>query len=109
MCARYDGTAKGVETAIGLVPADGELDISGLKIDADTMKELLRVLKLHRISGITGVILTAICILCRRFCQVDKDAWRKEIPDLEKHFNQFGDRLPPRIKAQVEQFKKRME
>jgi len=81
MCDRHDGTAKGVETSIGILPTEGELDLAGLKVNADDLKELLRV---------------------------DKDAWKREIPDLEKHFNAFGDRLPPRIKAQVEEFKKRL-
>jgi len=81
MCERHDGKVKGVESAIGIVPAAGELDISGLTLDADTLQELLRV---------------------------DKAAWTREIPDLEKHFNQFGDHLPARIKAQIEALKKRL-
>jgi phosphoenolpyruvate carboxykinase (GTP) len=81
MCERHDGAAKGHETAIGILPQEGELDLTGLKVNPDDFKELLRV---------------------------DKDAWKREIPDLEKHFNQFGDKLPPRIKAQVEEFKKRL-
>jgi len=32
---------------------------------------------------------------------VDANAWKAEIPDIEKHFNQFGDRLPERLRKQL--------
>lgn len=81
MCMRYDNKCEGKNTPIGVMPADGELDLTGLTVDAQDMKDLM---------------------------VVDKANWAKEIPDLEKHFNAFGDRLPPRIKAQIELFKKRI-
>jgi phosphoenolpyruvate carboxykinase (GTP) len=81
MCDRVDGKAVGVETAIGIVPAEDELDLNGLSLDNATLKELLKV---------------------------DKEAWLREIPDLEKHFGSVGDRLPSRIKWQVEALKKRL-
>jgi phosphoenolpyruvate carboxykinase (GTP) len=81
MCQRYDNQCEGQMTAIGVIPAEGELDLAGLTVDPANMKELMTV---------------------------DKAAWAREIPDLEKHFGAFGDRLPPRIKAQVEAFKKRI-
>ena len=37
---RCDGTAKAVDTAIGKLPADGSLDVSGLKIAPSDLKEL---------------------------------------------------------------------
>jgi len=71
MCERVDGKADAVQTPIGLLPRLGGLDLKNLKIDDRDIQELLRV---------------------------DLDAWKAEIPDMEKHFAQFGDRLPERLK-----------
>jgi phosphoenolpyruvate carboxykinase (GTP) len=37
------------------------------------------------------------------------EAWRAEIPDIEKHFAKFGDRLPERLKKQFEALKERLK
>jgi phosphoenolpyruvate carboxykinase (GTP) len=81
MCERVDGTVGAQETPIGLMPKDGDLDLSGLDIPAGNMKELM---------------------------SVDLAAWRAEIPDIEKHFALFGDRLPARLRKQLEEMKKRL-
>ncbi|MEW6234134.1 MAG: phosphoenolpyruvate carboxykinase (GTP) [Candidatus Omnitrophota bacterium] len=81
MCERVEGKAKTVETPIGFMPAEDALDLNGLDIPAEDIRELL--------------------------C-VDKDAWRSEIPDFEKYLIQFGDRLPERMKIQLEKAKKRL-
>ena len=74
MCERVDGKAGAVETPIGLMPKEGDLDLTGLAISAADLKELLRV---------------------------DANAWKAEISDVEKHFGQFGDRLPERLRKQL--------
>ncbi len=74
MCERVDGRAGAQETTIGWLPQPGDLNLDGLQIAPQDMAELLRV---------------------------DADAWRAEIPDIEAHFAQFGDRLPERLRAQV--------
>ena len=81
MCERVDGKAEAVQTPIGLLPRLGGLDLKGLKIDERDIQELLRV---------------------------DLDAWKAEIPDIEKHFAQFGDRLPARLRKQFAELKKRL-
>jgi phosphoenolpyruvate carboxykinase (GTP) len=81
MCDRVDGTVGARETPIGFMPKDGDLDLSGLDIPAGNMKALL---------------------------EVDLKEWKAEIPDIEKHFAVFGDRLPVRLKQQFEAFKKRL-
>jgi len=81
MCERVDGKAEAVHTPIGLLPRLGGLDLKGLKIDERDIQELLRV---------------------------DLDAWKAEIPDIEKHFAQFGDRLPARLRKQFAELKKRL-
>ncbi len=74
MCARVDGKVGAVETPIGLLPRPEDLDLRGLDIPPEDIQELLRV---------------------------DVDAWRAEIPDIERHFAQFGDRLPQRLWEQL--------
>ena len=76
-----DGKAEAVQTPIGLLPKLGSLDMKGLKIDERDIHELLRV---------------------------DIDAWKTEIPDIAKHFAQFGDHLPVRLEKQFAELKKRL-
>jgi phosphoenolpyruvate carboxykinase (GTP) len=82
MCERLEGKASAKKTPIGNVPNEGDLDLRGLEIPPDYIKELLRV---------------------------DPQAWKAEIPDLEKHFAQFGDRLPQRLKKQFKDLVGRLE
>ena len=44
----------------------------------------------------------------RELLRVDTDAWRAEVPDIEKHFAQFGDRLPERLREQVGALRERL-
>jgi len=81
MCERIDGKAGARETAIGLLPNEADLDLKGLKIVSENMKELLRV---------------------------DVEAWKAEIHSLEQHFSQFKERLPVRMKQQLDALKERL-
>jgi phosphoenolpyruvate carboxykinase (GTP) len=81
MCQRVDGKAGAVETPIGLLPRPEDLDLRGLDVPREDLRELLRV---------------------------DVDAWRAEIPDIERHFAQFGDRLPRRLREQLRQLQARL-
>ena len=81
MCERVEGKAKGTKTPIGIMPAEGELDLNGLKVPAADVKELMRV---------------------------DTAAFREEIPSVETFFAKFGDQLPARMKAQLEGLRKRL-
>jgi phosphoenolpyruvate carboxykinase (GTP) len=81
MCERLDGKVSGMETPIGILPKDGELDVSGLKVSEANMKELLRV---------------------------DTDAWKAELADVEKHFSSFGSRSPARMNQQLKDLGKRL-
>ncbi|MDX9754168.1 MAG: phosphoenolpyruvate carboxykinase (GTP) [bacterium] len=74
MCDRVEGKAEAIETALGYMPAEGTLDLTGLDISADDMKQLL---------------------------YVDKDALKAELPDLENYLTKFGDRLPARMREQL--------
>lgn len=81
MCERLEGKVIGQQTPIGILPKEEELDTTGLNISAEYLKELLRV---------------------------DADTWRAEVPDVDKFFAQFGDRLPARLHKQLEALKKRL-
>ena len=81
MCDRVAGKVGARETAIGLLPEEGDLDLAGLEIAAENLHELLRV---------------------------DVDAWKAELPDIERHFAQFGDRLPERLQRQVTELRARL-
>jgi phosphoenolpyruvate carboxykinase (GTP) len=81
MCDRVSGKAQGRQTPIGILPQDGELDLTGLSIPSQDLAELMKV---------------------------DAAAWKAELPDIEKHFKQFGDRLPARLAAQFQALKERL-
>jgi len=82
MCERVDGKVGARETPIGLLPNKGDIDLSGLDIAPQDMGELM---------------------------SIDADEWRAEIPDIEKHFSLFDNRLPERLKKQFQEFKQRLE
>jgi phosphoenolpyruvate carboxykinase (GTP) len=71
---RCDGDAEAVETAIGLLPAEGAINTEGLNIDAEAMRELL---------------------------SVDEDLVREQLPQVKEHFAQFGDKLPDALAQQL--------
>lgn len=81
MCERLEGRVGARKTPIGLLPEEDGIDLAGLDIPSESMKELLRV---------------------------DVEAWKAELPSLEKHFAQFGERLPAGMKKQLEDLKKRL-
>jgi phosphoenolpyruvate carboxykinase (GTP) len=81
MCDRVSGKAEGRRTPIGILPKDGELDLTGLSIPSGDLAELMKV---------------------------DAAAWKAELPDIENHFKQFGDRLPARLSAQLKALRERL-
>jgi len=81
MCERVEGKVKARETPIGLLPLEEDLDLNGLSLPVENISELL---------------------------DVNIDAWKAEIPDIEKHFDTFGSRLPERLKKQFQEFIRRL-
>src|SRR5882724_3733 len=79
---RCDGTAKAVETPIGNLPADRALDLNGLDLGADELRELLRV---------------------------DVDGWLHELPLIREYYAQFGDRMPKELNAELDAMRERLE
>jgi phosphoenolpyruvate carboxykinase (GTP) len=72
---RCDGRAEAVETPIGLVPSEDALDLSGLEIDRERLRDVLKV---------------------------DLDEWRTEIPLIREFFEKFGDRLPAELREALD-------
>ncbi|MAL82264.1 MAG: phosphoenolpyruvate carboxykinase (GTP) [Acidimicrobiaceae bacterium] len=72
---RIDGNSDVVETPIGLLPADGALDTSGLDIDPDDLEAIL---------------------------SVDVDGWKSAIPEIREHLSRFEPRLPDALPAAVD-------
>ena len=82
MCERLEGRAGAKKTPIGYLPGEGDLDLKGLELPADNIRELLKF---------------------------DREAWKAEVPDIERFFGQFGDRLPERLKRQQRGLAERLE
>ena len=82
VCERVEGTGKAVASPIGLLPAEGALDLSGLDMPAADLTELLRV---------------------------DTASWKKEAADAEAYFTAYGDRLPPAMRQQLDGLAARLE
>lgn len=73
ICERIDGTAEALKTAIGLVPTEGALDVTGLSLSNEALQELLKI---------------------------NNEEWHNEYQGLGEYFAQFGDHLPAGIKDQ---------
>jgi phosphoenolpyruvate carboxykinase (GTP) len=78
---RCDGSADAVETAIGLLPSEGDINTEGLNIEPEAMRELL---------------------------SVDENLVREQLPQVKEHFAQFGDKLPAELRQQFEQLEQRL-
>jgi len=78
---RTTGKAEATDTPIGRVPAPGALDTSDLEIDDATLDELLTV---------------------------DPESWRAELPQIEAHYELFGDDLPVELREELEELEKRL-
>jgi len=81
MCERLEGKVGAHETAIGYLPHEDDLDLTGLDIPAEDVRALL---------------------------EVDDAAWAAELPGIEDYFVRFGDRLPRRLVRQLEALKERL-
>jgi phosphoenolpyruvate carboxykinase (GTP) len=78
---RCDDEAEAVDSPIGLLPADGEINTDGLDISDEAMKELTTV---------------------------DEALVREQLPQAEEHLAKFGAQLPEEIQAQLQALKERL-
>jgi phosphoenolpyruvate carboxykinase (GTP) len=78
---RCEGTSKGRETPIGIVP-NGDLDVAGLGLSKETIQQLL---------------------------EVDVEGWLREIPLIRDYYREFADHLPKELEVQLDKLQKRLE
>ena len=78
---RVAGTADAVESPVGLLPAEGGIDVDGLDVAPEDMAELLRV---------------------------DAEEWRAEVPSIEEHYANLGERVPVELRDELNALEKRL-
>ncbi len=78
---RCHGKADAVETPIGFVPSRQALDLEGLSLSPEVMRELL---------------------------EVDNDAWQAEVEEHKAFFGSFGKRLPAELQREMDALKTRL-
>ncbi|MDQ3741853.1 MAG: phosphoenolpyruvate carboxykinase (GTP), partial [Actinomycetota bacterium] len=78
---RCDGGGEVVETPIGLVPAEGDLNVEGLSISSEEVAALLTV---------------------------DEEAMKAELPQVREHLDKFGDRLPAEVRRHLDRLEERL-
>lgn len=78
---RCEGTAPGVDTAIGVLPTPDAFDTDGLDLPDATLARLL---------------------------EVDTDGWRNEIPLIAAHYDRLGERLPTALRDELDALAKRL-
>jgi len=81
ICERVEGTAKAQTTPIGNIPTRDALDLSGLGLHDEDIKELLAV---------------------------DLAGWKNEIADVASNYAKFGDKLPKALTEQLDSLRKRI-
>jgi phosphoenolpyruvate carboxykinase (GTP) len=79
---RLEGTAAAVETPIGLVPAPGALDVDGLDLTEDQVRQALAV---------------------------DPEEWKRELPQIQEWFEKFGEQLPTVLWTELDGLRSRLE
>ena len=81
ICERAEGTGQAQKTAIGNLPAANALDLSGLNLPANDLKQLLAV---------------------------DVAGWKKETEDVAANYAKLGSHLPKAFKDQLDSLRKRL-
>lgn len=82
MIARVEGKVRGVETAIGTLPANGELKLDGLDLPRETLTELL---------------------------DVDNAGWQAELHAIGEYLDSFSPRLPARLRQEQQRVAQALE
>jgi phosphoenolpyruvate carboxykinase (GTP) len=78
---RTQGKNHAAKSALGYIPAEGALDLSGISVSNEAMRELF---------------------------SIDQDAWRKECEELEHYFHLFGTHLPQGITQELSALEQRI-
>jgi phosphoenolpyruvate carboxykinase (GTP) len=78
---RCNGEGETVDSALGMLPAEGDINTDGLEISAEAMSDLLTV---------------------------DEEALKAQLPQVEEHLAKFGDDLPGAVRSQFGALKQRL-
>jgi phosphoenolpyruvate carboxykinase (GTP) len=78
---RVSGTSEAVDTPIGRLPAPGGLDVTNLNLGPGMLDELLKV---------------------------DIPAWLAEVPLINRHYEKFGNKLPPELHEELNRLHERL-
>ena len=81
MLDRCTGRAQASDTAIGYLPRPEDLNVTGLDLTPEVLKELL---------------------------SVKSEAWRKELADIRTYLEEFGQRTPKALFAELDGVEKRL-
>ena len=79
---RSMGHAKAESTPIGYIPSEDALNLSGLNISKEKLRQIL---------------------------QVDKQAWIHEAAEMREYYQLFGDRLPSGLSDELKSLEKRLQ
>ena len=80
--ARCEDKVDAVETAIGFVPKAEDINVEGLDIDIDTIKELLRV---------------------------DTASWKEDIANIKEFYAMIGERVPAELHEELAALEARLD
>ncbi|MBT5031251.1 MAG: phosphoenolpyruvate carboxykinase (GTP), partial [Proteobacteria bacterium] len=75
MIDRIEGRAGAVETAIGYLPQENDIDLDGIDVDSRTMQELL---------------------------SVEAADWRQEMSDVGEYLDSYGARIPDALRTEYQ-------
>jgi len=78
---RSAGRGSAQKTPVGYIPASGALHTEGLEVSPENLERLLTV---------------------------DPSEWRGELPLIQEHYSQFGDRLPDELRQQLASLSNRL-
>jgi phosphoenolpyruvate carboxykinase (GTP) len=79
---KVSGDLAGTDSALGEIPAAGELDLSGLDLDEATINQLF---------------------------EIDKASWSAEIDTIREFFAGFGNQLPSELATELAELEKRIQ
>jgi phosphoenolpyruvate carboxykinase (GTP) len=79
---RVEGKAKAIDTPIGRLPAEGEIDLKGLDVTPDNEKKLFLV---------------------------NKEEWLGEINEMREYYKIFGTHLPKELAAELDKIEERLK
>ena len=79
---RSEGKGEAIKTPIGYLPTPDAIDVSGLDISEDDMKELL---------------------------YVNKEEWLAEVESIKKHYENYGEKIPKELIKQLNALEERLK